>query len=394
MARLNVNEQPWFTKGLGDIGRALAAGEGKTRLVGGAVRDSLIGLPTQDVDLATCFAPLDVMSRLELMGIKTVATGLAHGTVTAVIAEARVEITTLRRDVMTDGRRATIAYSEDWQEDAARRDFTINALYADLETGEVFDFFGGLDDLRDGIVRFIGEPLKRIAEDHLRILRFFRFHGRFGKGPPDQSSFDACTSRANDLMALSRERIADECLKLLGLPNPAPTLDLMISRGVFLPVFPEIASADGLARLIAREAQYGIPPDPMRRFAALLPADPAVATAVAARLKLSSKARKRLEGAARRCASDANNPRALSYWNGEQSALDRLLIGGGDPELLSSWSAPVFPLSGKDIIARGVSAGPKVAALLKAIEKKWVAEDFPALGRLTALMDDEVGKER
>ena len=169
-------------------------------------------------------------------------TGIDHGTVTAVSDGHAYEVTTLRRDVETDGRRATVAFTDDWQEDAARRDFTINALSADPLTGEVFDYFGGLEDLRQRHVRFIGDPLQRIAEDHLRILRFFRFHARFGSGAPDRAALDACSARANDLMALSRERIADELLKLLALPDPSATIAIMLDRGILKPVLPEIGA--------------------------------------------------------------------------------------------------------------------------------------------------------
>src|SRR6185436_15778333 len=186
------------------------------------------------------------------------------------------------------------AYTSDWREDAARRDFTINALYADPTSGELFDYFDGLADLEARRVRFIGEPLSRIAEDHLRILRFFRFHARFGAGAPDAAALEACAARANDLMALSRERIADELLKLLGLPDPAPTVVLMIARGILKPVLPEIASADRLTALVAAEARAGIAPEAIRRLAALLPADPELAASVAARLRLSKRAARRL----------------------------------------------------------------------------------------------------
>ena len=194
---------------------ALGAEEGLTRYVGGAVRDELLRLPVSDIDLATRIPPDEVIRRLEEAKIKAVPTGIEHGTVTAVSDGHPFEITTLRRDVSTDGRRATVAFTDDWEEDAARRDFTINALSADPLTGELFDYFGGLADLERRHIRFIGDPLQRIAEDHLRILRFFRFHARFDAGEPDVAALEACTARANDLMALSRERIADELLKLL-----------------------------------------------------------------------------------------------------------------------------------------------------------------------------------
>ena len=180
------------------------------------------------------------MARLEAARIKAVPTGIEHGTITAVSDGHPFEITTLRRDVSTDGRRATVAFTDDWKEDAARRDFTINALSADPVTGEIFDYFGGLDDLEGRHIRFIGDPLKRIAEDHLRILRFFRFHARFGRGEPDAAALDACTARANDLMALSRERIADELIKLLGMDDPSATVAIMLERGILKPVLAEI----------------------------------------------------------------------------------------------------------------------------------------------------------
>src|SRR5688572_2903859 len=189
----------WQTKaGMRPLLDALDAATGATRYVGGCVRDTLLGIPVRDVDLATRLTPEEVMTRLETAGIKAIPTGLAHGTVTAVVGGAPVEVTTLRRDVATDGRRATIAYTDDWREDAARRDFTINALSADPASGEIFDYFGGLADLKARRVRFIGDPLTRIAEDHLRILRFFRFHARFGRGRPDAQGLAACAARAND----------------------------------------------------------------------------------------------------------------------------------------------------------------------------------------------------
>src|SRR5205823_7898924 len=196
----------------------------------------------------------------------------------------------------TDGRRATVAFTDDWQDDAARRDFTINALSADPVTGELFDYFGGLADLEQRHIRFIGDPFQRIAEDHLRILRFFRFHARFGSGEPDAAALEACTARANDLMALSRERIADELLKLLAVSDPAPTVATMLQRDILRPVLPEIETArlPGLGALIAAERAAAIDPDPLRRLAALLPRDATIAEDVASRLRLSNKARKRV----------------------------------------------------------------------------------------------------
>lgn len=364
----------------------LDAESGAARFVGGAVRDGLLGLPVSDIDIATRFLPEDVLQRLKAAGIRAVPTGIAHGTVTAVLPGGPVEITTLRRDVSTDGRRATVAFSEDWKEDAARRDFTINALSADPLSGEIFDYFGGLADLDRRIVRFIGDPLQRIAEDHLRILRFFRFHARFGEDAPDAAALDACTARANDLMALSRERIADEMLKLLALPAPSPTLRLMVEQGILRSVLPEIGieGVDQLARLEAREKRTGTPPDAARRFAALLPASREVAAAVAARLRLSNRMMKRLTCAADRSEARETRPHLLAYAIGRDEALDRILIGEDEAavvpgvERLRDWERPRIGIGGGDLIAMGLKPGPLVARTLQALERQWAESGFPA----------------
>ena len=359
---------------------ALGAADGLTRYVGGAVRDDLLGLPVSDVDLATRLRPEQVVERLEAAKIKAVPTGIAHGTVTAVSDGQPVEVTSLRRDVETDGRRATVAFTDDWKADAARRDFTINALSADPVSGEIFDFFGGLADLQDRHVRFIGDPLQRIAEDHLRILRFFRFHARFGCGDPDAPALEACARRANDLMALSRERIADELLKLLGLPDPGATVAIMLQHGILRPVLPEIEAEAlaGLKALILGERQAGIAPDGLRRLAALLPRDPRLAETIAVRLKLSNKARKRLA-----CAAGTelfSSPQALAYRVRSECAVDRLLLAGkpDDAAAIAAWKAPRLPIGGGALIARGLAEGPIVAKTLRRIEDRWVESGFPA----------------
>jgi poly(A) polymerase len=371
-------------EGLVAVADLIGAREGQARLVGGAVRDTLAGLAVHDIDLATSLAPQEVMRRIEKAGIRVVPTGLAHGTVTAVLPSGPIEITTLRRDVSTDGRRATVAFTDDWKEDAARRDFTINALYADPHSGEVFDYFGGQQDLAAGVVRFIGEPLQRIAEDHLRILRFFRFHARFGRDGPHEESFAACRTRANDLMALSRERIADELLKLLALPRPAATIGLMIGAGILAPVLPEADKTDTLLALEPAGAGDGI-----LRLAALLPAKPDLAEAVGYRLKLSKAQIRRLAIAAGRVPGDAQAPQTLAYRIGVEGARDRLLLQGFGTEaaLLADWVPPVFPLSGGAIVARGVNAGPLVARILKSVEEAWLAEGFPGAERVDELAD-------
>ena len=359
---------------------ALGAADGETRYVGGCVRDTLLGLAVSDVDLATRIAPGEVMKRLRKAGIKAVPTGLAHGTVTAVLPDGPIEVTTLRRDVSTDGRRATVAYTDSWREDAARRDFTINALSADPGSGELFDYFNGLDDLEKRRIRFIGDAFTRIAEDHLRILRFFRFHARFGNGEPDRQGLEACAARANDLMALSRERIADELLKLLALPDPSSTIRLMVEHGIFRPVLPEIdlAAADRLAELVRKEAAAAVGPDGLRRLAALLPADPDTAASVAARLRLSNKALKRLVSAASRSEADPADPQILAYRIGRDEAVDRLLLSGGEDKVagLADWERPRLHIGGGDLIEMGLAAGPAVARTLQAVEQEWAEKGF------------------
>ena len=378
---LNIDAAKWRKRrGMARLLDALGAKDGLTRYVGGAVRDDLLGLPVSDIDLATRIKPDEVMERLQKARIKAVPTGIDHGTITAVSDGRAVEITTLRRDVSTDGRRATIAFTDDWQEDAARRDFTINALSADPVSGELFDYFGGLADLEQRHIRFIGDPLQRIAEDHLRILRFFRFHARFDAGEPDAAALEACTARANDLMALSRERIADELLKLLGVANPAPTVGVMLQRNILKPVLPEIEPErlGDLEALLSAERHAGIAGDPLRRLAALLPRDPVLAEDIAVRLRLSNKARKRLACAA---ASDpASGPHALAYRLGTDCAVDRLLLAGqtADAAAVSQWETPRLPISGGALIKRGLAQGPAVAQTLRRIEDRWVDEGFPA----------------
>ncbi len=375
-------------RGMAKLLDSLGASEGLTRYVGGAVRDGLLGLPVNDVDLATRLRPDDVVERLQASGLKAVPTGLEHGTVTAVSDGHPYEVTTLRRDVKTFGRHATVAFTEDWEEDAARRDFTINALMADPVTGEVFDYFNGLSDLAQRHVRFIGDPYERIAEDHLRILRFFRFHARFGQDAPDSPALEACAARANDLMALSRERIADELLKLLGVEDPAPTVEIMLALSILAPVIPEIGEAASaeLDSLVRAEAEAAIDGDPLRRLASLLPRDPQVAAAVAARLKLSNKARKRIASAAAPADTDI---RAMAYRCGVESAVDRLLLAGRSSEAraIVDWTPPRLPIGGGALIKRGLPEGPVVSRTLRRIESEWIEAGFPTGAEFDAIVD-------
>jgi len=388
--RVQVPPAGWDAEALALLGDAIGFGEGHSRYIGGWVRDVLAGVAPGDLDIGTQLEPEEVGKRAGAAGLTVWSSpsGMAHGTIGVVIGGKPVEVTTLRRDISTDGRRATVAFSTDWREDAARRDFTINALSADPKTGEVFDYFGGVDDLRAGIVRFIGDPLQRIAEDHLRILRFFRFHARFGRGEPEATAYDACAARANDLMALSRERIADELLKLLGCAHPAAAIGQMLARNILKPVLPEIG-ADGLerlTRLIGTERSAGIAANAVRRLAALLPQDGAQADLIAARLKLSNAIRKRLVLAV---TAPKLAPRELAYRVGSEGALDRLLLLGHavDAAAINDWTPPRLPLSGGALVQRGLQAGPLVARALKMVEDRWVAEGFPGQVRAGEIAD-------
>jgi poly(A) polymerase len=369
-----------------ELDRLIAAlGANDARYVGGIVRDTLLGIDAADVDIATRHAPDAVIDRLRAAGIKTVPTGIAHGTITAVLPSGPIEVTTLRHDVSTDGRHAVVAFTDDWREDAARRDFTMNALYADPTSGTVYDYFSGLDDLAARRVRFIGDPYRRIAEDHLRILRFFRFHARFGDSIDDEG-LDACVARANDLMALSRERIASELLKLLVAPAAVTVVALMIERGIFRAVLPEIADIEGMARLAAREQAAGIAPDAIRRLATLVPAD--AAEGIGARLKLSNADRKRLIQATDGAGDEG--PRALAYRTGTVSAVDRLLIAGGSIDAIAAWIPPSLPIGGGALVERGLRKGPDVARALREVETRWIAEGFPPAPRVDQIADEVV----
>jgi len=368
-------------------------GRENLRWVGGAVRDTLIGNAVKDIDAATPLTPDAVIARLKEAQIRSVPTGIDHGTVTALLPGGPVEITTLRNDVSTDGRRATVAFSDNWREDAARRDFTINALYADPETLELIDFFDGLADLEERRVRFIGDPRERIREDHLRILRYYRFQARFGY-TLDEEAERACAELAPMLKGLSRERVGWELQHLLAVADPVPTVARMYQQGVLGEVLPETGDREIVAfeRLVEAERAAALPPTPIRRLAALLPAEPRVAEQVAARLRLSSAQKRRLASATDR-GMPPGDPRALAYRLGREEAIDRLLLAGEDPASLIDWPIPHLPLKGGEIVARGIAAGPEVARILRAIETRWVAEGFPDRPRVEALLGEELSRQ-
>ena len=378
--------QDWLsTDGARAVFAALDTAGSSSRLVGGAVRDALLGLEVSDIDIATRLSPEETSARLAAAGIKVVPTGIAHGTVTAVTPDGVFEVTTLRRDVATDGRHAVVAYTDDWAEDAARRDFTINALYANPLTGEVFDEVGGLDDLAARRVRFIGDPLKRIAEDHLRILRFFRFHARFGAGSPEVEGVAACSARSRDLMALSRERIRDELLKLLCVADPVPTIAVMVERGILSPVLPEAANVGALAQLVAVEHGLNLPCVALRRLAALMPGDEVLLEGLGTRLRLSNAERKRLTAMAGPPADVPADLRPLAFETSVETAIDRAALAAAAPNdiaaplrTLDGWTPPRLPVSGRDLITLGVPQGPAVSKALQQLTKLWVSQGFPA----------------
>jgi poly(A) polymerase len=378
---------------------ALSADGAELRFVGGCVRDAVAGRPVKDVDLATPDPPERVTALLERAGIKAVPTGFAHGTVTAVTGGRSFEVTTLRVDVETYGRRARVAYTDDWQADAARRDLTINALSC-APDGTLYDPFGGLGDLRDGRVRFIGDPRQRIREDYLRLLRFFRFHAHYGKGGPDPEGLAAATELAAEATDLSGERVRDELLKLLAADDPLPVLELMHAHGVLRSFLPETAGMAALAGLLTVEPDDDAP-DSLRRLAAVLEPDLNAAEAVAKRLRLSRAERERLgqllssggpPDAAVRVGMPETRLRVALYRLGPEAARDGLLLDWARrPEdarsklredlqsglaVMAAWRPMRFPLQGRDAVALGIQPGPGLGALLAEIEAWWIAEDF------------------
>ncbi len=387
----SLDDAAWMERE--DIAELVAAlGADQCRYVGGCVRDALMGHEAHDIDLATRHHPSEVVRILTAAGIRTVPTGLEHGTVTAVLDGGPVEVTTLRRDVETDGRRATVAFADAWEDDAARRDFTINALYAHPVTHEVSDYFGGMEDLAARRVRFIGDARQRIREDHLRILRYFRFHARFGSEPPNAEAIEACRELAATLKGLSRERVGWELQNLLALPDPSSTVARMADLGVLAVVLPESGAVqvDRLARLVTAERESKVAPDSIRRLAALLPPDPALAEQVASRLRLSNAQKKRIVQDAGRENADRADARALAYRLGIDVARDRLLLCGAQVGELDGWEVPQLPIKGGDIVAAGVGAGPDVARALRRIEDRWIAEGFPDESRTRAIMAEEI----
>ena len=388
-------DQTWLTS---PATRAVIAaleaegGEGCVRFVGGCVRNSLMGQGVDDIDLATRLKPEASMAALKAAGLKVIPTGIAHGTVTAVSKGAPYEITTLRRDVTTDGRNATVAFTEDWAEDASRRDFRLNALYAD-PSGTVFDPTGeGVADAREGRIVFVGDPPTRIREDYLRILRFFRFFAWYGRGEPDAAGLEACASLAEGMSRLSAERVSKELLKLLKAPDPRAAVRAMQASGVLSQVLPDAGSLETFERMV------GLSEDPLLRLSSLWPADPARVDAAARGLRLSNPDRLRLAAAAGEALDldmSAPQARAALYRLGRQTFVDRVLraaASGGSAadaapwlRLAETWAIPRLPVGGRQVAQAGLPAGPETGRALAAFEAGWIADDFPTEGHAERL---------
>jgi poly(A) polymerase len=370
------------------------AGE-QARVVGGAVRNALFGQTPDEIDIATTAVPDTVIERARAAGFKAVPTGIDHGTVTVIADGTPFEVTTLRSDIETYGRKAKVAFGRDWKTDAERRDFTMNALSVD-RTGEVFDYVGGLADIDARRVRFIGDPAKRIAEDFLRILRFFRFHATYGFGPPDPDGLAACIAARDGLAHLSRERVRMELLKLLRAVHATPTLAVMTEAGLLEAVLggvPQLASFENTCKV---EAVAGHEGDPVRRLGALAVSIAEDADRLWQRLRLTNSEHKRLTSIAEGWSqvSPAHGEaagRELIYRIGSDRFIDRVLVawarspaGVTDTEwqrfatLPARWTAPKFPLHSRDFIKRGIDKGPRLGAALAAAEEAWIAAGFPA----------------
>lgn len=381
----------WATPGLAPLLAVLNAGGEEARVVGGAVRNTLLGLPVTDVDIATTAAPQEVVARAARAGLKAVPTGIAHGTVTVVSGHHGYEVTTLREDVETDGRRAVVRFGRNWQHDAERRDFTLNALYA-APDGTVVDLVGGLADLEARKVRFIGSPEARIREDYLRILRLFRFHASYGTGAVDGAAFSGAVRLRQGLLALSHERVRAELLKLLLAPGAAATLAAMSDAGLIQPLIGGIADARAFGRLVEIEAHWraqgwSVAPDAIRRLAALAVRVSDDAERLRGKLRLSNAEGRRLALMAGPVPdiSDDAAAQAFIYRTGAEAARDRALLAAahGRPDmerigrLVACWEVPRPPFSADDLMALGLKPGRALGAALRRAEADWIAAGFP-----------------
>jgi poly(A) polymerase len=405
-----LDDAPWLKSGPAARVLELLNGHGEeARVVGGAVRNALLKMPTGDIDIATTALPSEVIRRAKAAGIKSVPTGIDHGTVTLVVNGEPFEVTTLREDTETFGRKARVAFGRDWIVDAQRRDFTINGLSVDAG-GVLHDHVGGLDDIAAKRVRFIGDPDQRIAEDYLRILRFFRMHAAFGAGQPDRSGYLACIRARRGLATLSAERLRMEMLKLLVAEAAAGAIAAMAEGGLLLPIFGGVAYTGPFAAMIAAERLLGLQPDPIRRLGALAVAVTEDARRLSIRLRLSNAEIRALDSMGHRwwrlAGMDQATARRRLYRLGEDRYRDRLMLAwarAGDDgsfaqwrelaTLPERWSAPKFPLKAADFIARGIAEGPALGHVLALAEDAWLATNF-ALERqaLEAIADQTVAR--
>jgi len=387
-------DAPWLKSGPTARVLELLNGNGEeARVVGGAVRNALLKIPTGDTDIATTALPTEVIRRAKAAGIKSVPTGIEHGTVTLVVDAQPFEVTTLREDTETFGRKAKVAFGRDWVRDAERRDFTINGLSVDAD-GVVHDHVGGLEDIAAKRVRFIGDPNQRIAEDYLRILRFFRIHAAYGAGEPDRAGYLACIGARAGLVRLSAERVRMEMLKLVIAEGAAGAVNAMVDGGLLLPIFGGVAYTGPLAVMISAERLLGLEPNAVRRLGALAVAVTEDARRVAMRLRLTNAETKALDSMGHRwwrlAGMDEATARRRLYRLGEDRYRDRLMLAwaraGGDADpapwralatLPERWSAPKFPLKAADFIARGIAEGPSLGQVLALAEDAWLAANFP-----------------
>ncbi len=388
--RIDPAKHAWMTA---PETRKLLGALGEGRFVGGAVRNAILDWAVEDIDIAVPMPPEESLQRLQSAGIKALPTGFAHGTVTAILNGLVFEVTSLRRDVETDGRHAVVSYTDDWEEDSARRDFTMNALYAAAD-GEIFDYHGGIEDLVAGRVRFVGDPARRIREDYLRILRLFRFHAWYGKGDMDADALRAAADAKAGIAQLSGERIAKELLRLLEAQNPVPSFRIMAACGILPEILPFSVNLPRLENLVLIDAQNQFPADPILRLAALLPDSGDAARQLGERLKLSGAERARLEALCRveekiPAHLSAADVRRLLYRIGVARFRDRVLLSwAASPRgaaaiqwrmLLSiadGWHKPRFPLTGREAMAAGVAEGPEVGKVLALVEEWWLERDF------------------
>jgi poly(A) polymerase len=407
---VRIADTAWLTHGaLGKLMAVLDRDGEEARVVGGAVRNLLIGAPPGEIDVATTALPPAVMRRAQAAGFKAVPTGIEHGTVTVVVDHRPFEVTTLREDVETFGRHAVVRFGRDWRADAARRDFTINALSL-ARDGVVHDYVGGLADIAVRRVRFIGQASARIAEDYLRVLRFFRFHAAYGIGLPDPEGLQACIDAREKLDRLSRERVRMELIKLLVAAHAVPTLAVMAESDLLAPVLGGVPYLAGISNMAKVEAACGFAPDPVRRLGALAVMITEDAERLWQRLRLSNAEHDRLASMAdgwwRVTPTDDAAARALLYRLAPERFTDRVLLawarseaGAADAQwrilatLPQRWTAPAFPIKAAHLMARGIAKGRGLGAALAEAEKAWIARGFPSDKKAVAEIADAVARD-